>query len=341
MKVLVTGGGGFLGCHIVELLQKRGISVRAIGRRKQPVLEARGVEFIRGDISFKDDIDEAVRGVDVVFHVAGRAKMDMNYSAYYNTHVIGTRNVVNACKQYGVQKLIFTSTPAVVFDGKDLSGADESLPYQPRYHWYYTQTKALAEKYVLDNNSPEFKTVALRPHLLLGEGDPHLMPKILKLVETGKLRIVGEGVNRVDITFVSNAAHAHLLAFDALESGKACGKAYFIGQEKPIVLWEFINAIFEKLGLPAIDRKISFRRAYYWGMLSETFHKFFFRRRPPIMTRALAVALSKDHYFSHDRAREDLGYMPQITIEEGLDELVHLLRLQMRMSGFGARSCSV
>jgi nucleoside-diphosphate-sugar epimerase len=149
------------------------------------------------------------------------------------------------------------------------------------------------------------------------------------LRKNGKLKIVGEGKNQVDITFVSNAVHAHLLALDALESGKACGKVYFIGQEKPVVLWEFINAIFEKLRLPKIEKRISFRKAYHWGWVSETFHRFFFRHRSPIMTRALAVALSKDHYFSHDRAREDLGYVPQISIEEGFNALVNFLRLHL------------
>ncbi|MDR2806931.1 MAG: NAD-dependent epimerase/dehydratase family protein [Puniceicoccales bacterium] len=338
MKVLVTGGGGFLGCHIIELLQKRGISVRAIGRKKQPVLESREVEFFRGDISFKDDADRAVHGVDGVFHVAGRTRIDMNYQAYYNTHVVGTQNIIRACKHFGVPKLVFTSTPAVVFNGQDLSGADESLPCQTHYHWYYTQTKALAEQYVLEHNSPELRTVAIRPHLLLGTGDPHLMPKILQRAQKGNLKIIGEGNNQVDITFVSNAAHAHILAWDALETGKACGKAYFIGQEKPIVLWEFINYILSKLNLPIVEKKVDFHKAYRWGSLMEIIYKRFHPNGIPPMTRALAVALSKDHYFSHEHAHKDLGYIPQMTIEMGLNRLIETLRLQMKI--FGKRNYS-
>ncbi|MDR3317389.1 MAG: NAD-dependent epimerase/dehydratase family protein [Puniceicoccales bacterium] len=331
MKVLVTGGGGFLGCHIVELLQRRGVTVRAMGRRQQPIFESRGVEFMRGDVSFREDVERAVCGVDSVFHVAGRASLDMNYQAYYNTHVVGTKNIVQACKRYGVQSLVFTSTPAVVFNGGHFSGSDESLPYQPNYHWYYAQTKAIAEKCVLDNNSPELKTVAVRPHLLLGEGDPHLMPRILNYVCNKKLKIIGNGTNQVDITFVSNAAHAHMLAFDALQTGKACGKAYFIGQERPVVLWEFINDILKRLKLSPIEEKVSFGKAYRWGSMLEFFYRMFWRSSIPSMTRALAVALSKDHYFSHERAYRDLGYVPQITIENGLDSLVNSLRLQMKV----------
>jgi nucleoside-diphosphate-sugar epimerase len=331
MKVLVTGGGGFLGCYIVEMLQKRGYLVRAFGRRPQPILESRGIEFIRGDISFSDDVDKAVCGSDAVFHVAGRAGLDMDYQAYYNTHVVGTKNVVEACQRHRVQRLVFTSTPAVVFNGQDLSGGDESLPYQFDFPWYYAQTKAMAEKYVLEHNSPRLKTVALRPHLLLGEGDPHLMPQILQCAKNRKLQIVGEGNNRVDITFVANAAHAHLLAFDALEQGKIGGKAYFIGQERPIVLWEFIGSVLERLKLPALERRISFKKAYQMGYMTESFYRMFRRSKMPPMTRALAVALSKDHYFSHERARVDFGYVPQVTIEQGLDGLIHALRWQLKV----------
>jgi nucleoside-diphosphate-sugar epimerase len=331
MKVLVTGGGGFLGCHIVELLRNRGETVRVIGRRPQPLLETRGVEFVRGDISFNDDAEKAVRGVDAVFHVAGRAGLDMNYQAYYNTHVIGTKNIVRACKRHNVRRLVFTSTPAVVFNGSDLSGVDESIPRQLNYHWFYAQTKAVAEKYVLDNNSPDLRTVALRPHLLLGEGDPHLVPRILHHARRGRLKIVGEGENQVDITFVANAAHAHVLALDALERGKACGQAYFIGQERPVVLWEFINEILKRLRLPPVEEKINFLKTYRWGVAIEFFFRIFLRSRLPPMTRALAVALSKDHYFSHKRAYEDLGYVPQVTIESGLNRLIDVLRLQLKV----------
>ncbi|MDR2812416.1 MAG: NAD-dependent epimerase/dehydratase family protein [Puniceicoccales bacterium] len=333
MKVLVTGGGGFLGYHIVELLLKRGYAVRAVGRRRQPILEARGVEFLRGDISFRDDAERAVRGVDAVFHVAGRACIDMNFYAYHNTHVVGTKNIIDACERYGVSKLVHTSTPAVVFNGKGFSGGDESLPLCKRYHWYYAKTKALAEEYVLEHNSEKLKTIALRPHLIVGEGDQHLLPTIIRAVEKRKLRMVGNGKNMVDITFVGNAAQAHLLAFDALDAGKACGKAYFIGQERPVNLWEFINNILRNVGLPPVKKRMSFRRAYLLGDFMETWYKIFHWSKMPPMTRALAVALSKDHYFSHERAREDLGYTPQITIEQGLSSLVKILRLQVKVLG--------
>lgn len=332
MKVLVTGGGGFLGCHIVELLQQRGYEVRAIGRRPQPVLESRGVEFFCGNLARYEDIGAAAMGVEAIFHVAGRAKLDMNSRAYYETNVLGTKNVIQACKDYGVHYLIYTSSPAVVFNGDAFSGDDERLPYGMDYPWDYSRTKAIAEASVLENNSAVLKTVALRPHLMLGEGDPHLIPNILRLARAHQLRIVGDGNNQVDITFVKNAAQAHLLALDALVQGdQASGKAYFIGQERPIMLWEFINTILENLGMPKVEKRIPFSAAYYLGALCEVWYKLFNRSSMPPMTRAMAVALSKDHYFSHERARQDLKYEPQVTLDQGTTELIRSLRLQMKV----------
>ncbi|MDE6576535.1 MAG: NAD-dependent epimerase/dehydratase family protein [Opitutales bacterium] len=331
MKVLVTGGGGFLGCHIIELLQHRGYDVRAMGRHKQPVLESRGVTFMAGDVSFLEDVERAVDGVDAVFHVAGRAKMDMDYQAYYNTHVVGTKNVVSSCEKYGVSRLVLTSSPAVVFNSRDFSGNDESLPLQKHYHWPYVTTKAQAEAHVLAHNSAQLKTVAIRPHLMLGEGDPHLIPNVLRRARRQQLKIVGDGENLVDITFVKNAAHAHLLAFDALERDVAGGKAYFIGQERPVKLWSLINMILESVGLEKVQEHISFRRAYWAGWAMEVFYKLFLRLKMPPMTRMLATVLSKNHYFSHERAYRDLGYTPLITIEQGLAELLRGLRLRRKL----------
>jgi nucleoside-diphosphate-sugar epimerase len=285
---------------------------------------------MRGDISFLNDAEKAVKGMDAVFHVAGRANIDMEFRSYYNTHVVGTKNIVCACERQGVSKLVHTSTPAVVFNGGSFSGGDESLPLCKRYHWYYARTKALAEEYVLKHNSERLKTVAIRPHLIMGEGDPHFIPAIIRCIEKGKLRVVGEGRNLVDITFVDNAAQAHILAFDALDAGKICGKAYFIGQERPVRLWQFINTILRCTGLPLVEKHISFRRAYLLGGLMESWYEFFRPSKMPPMTRALAVALSKDHYFSHERARKDLGYVPRITIEQGLANLVKALRLELK-----------
>ena len=327
MRVLVTGGGGFLGSHLVEQLLQFGHQVRSIGRRPQIVLAAKGVEVIQGDIVSISDVQQAMHGVDVVFHTAGYANIDMLYSNYYQTNVIGTKNLVDTAKKVGVSKFIYTSSPSVVFNGEDISGADESMPVNEHYHWYYSSTKAIAENYVLKNNDPDVMlTTAIRPHLLLGPGDNHLLPNLIKKIKSGKLKVVGDGNNLVDVTFVDNAVHAHILALEHIN--RAAGKAYFIGQERPLKIWQLINNICHQLHLPEIKQSIDFHTAYYFGWCCEWVYKLCCLTGNPPMTRALAVALAKDHYFSHEAARNDLGYKPLSLIETNVEKLIASWKLQ-------------
>lgn len=324
MRVLVTGGSGFLGSHIVDGLLQRGYKVRSMARNPQVLLPMKGVECVQGDIIALEDVERALEGVDAVFHTAAHASVDMLYSNYYHTNVIGTKNLINVSKKVGVSRFVYTSSPAVVFNGDNFSGADESVPVNTKYHWYYAKTKAIAENYVLHNNSESMKTTAIRPHLLLGAGDNHLLPTILQRARKHKLKIIGDGTNLVDVTFVENAALAHLLAFENINT--AAGKAYFIGQERPVNLWEFVNFLCQKLRVPLVTDYVSFKSAYRFGWLLEKFYQLCSSKRQPPMTRALAVALAKDHYFSHERARIELGYKPQFSIEMGIVDLLNNLR---------------
>lgn len=210
----------------------------------------------------------------------------------------------------------------MVFNGEDLRNVDESAPYGKDWLCHYAHTKAIAEKEVLAaNNSDKFRTTALRPHLIWGKGDQHLIPRIVERGKAGKLKIVGDGNNLVDIVHVRNAAHAHLLALDALIKGSASGKAYFISQGEPVKLFPWINSLLGRLGISPITQKISFKKAYSIGLILECIHRVFLPKKEPLMTRFLATELAKDHYFSIDNAKKDLGYSPIISIEEGLLEL--------------------
>ncbi|MDR1457598.1 MAG: NAD-dependent epimerase/dehydratase family protein [Puniceicoccales bacterium] len=327
MKALVTGGSGFLGFHLVSLLQEHGMEVCSLARREQYVLQERGVECLRCDISYEEEVDIAMRGdIDVVFHTAGKAGLGCNFKEYFNTNVVGTENVVNACLKYGIKYLVYTSSPSVVFDGKAFSGENENLPYGNKYHWCYARSKALGEQYVLAANGDALRTVVVRPHMILGPGDPHFMPKIIATANEGKLKIIGDGQNMVDVTLVENAAWAHFLAFKAIEkSDVACGKAYFIGQESPIRLWDFINDALEFIGIKRVTSHIPLWNAYILGYWYEKIYGLSTFRRDPPMTRALAIALSKNHYFSHEAARRDLGYEPIVLLNEGKDKLFKYL----------------
>lgn len=318
MKILVTGGGGFVGGYIVERLLARGYAVRSIGRSPQPELVAKGVEVVCGDLTDATAVSAACEGVNTVFHVAARAGVWGSWESFYRPNVIGTRNVLSACRKWQVKRLVYTSTPSVVFNGDSIRGGDESLPYGKNWLCHYAETKALAEQEALAANSEKLQVVALRPHLIFGPGDPHLLPRVVESVKVGRLRIVGDGSAKVDVSYVGNVADAHLDAFDALERGKGAGQAYFISQGEPVDLWPWLNSILEGLGQPPLTQKIPLPLAYGIGALCEGAWKVLRRRTDPPITRFVAVELAKDHYFDINKAQHELGYRPRVPMNEAL-----------------------
>ena len=205
--MLVTGGSGFFGRYLVERLLQENRSVRVLCRQPAEDLKARGVEIIQADLENDLAVKAACRGVSVVFHVAAKVGVWGKREAFEKANIGGTRSILEGCLDHGVKKLIYTSTPSVVFNGKDFSGADENLPYGEEIPAHYPATKAIAEKIVLSAHNPvRCKTVALRPHLIWGVGDRYLVPRVIKRAKAGRLRIVGEGRNRVDLTHVGNVA---------------------------------------------------------------------------------------------------------------------------------------
>jgi 2-alkyl-3-oxoalkanoate reductase len=324
MKALVTGGGGFLGRYIVERLVARGDVVRALARQRYPEIEALGVETIQADVRDRAALVRAASGTDVVFHVAALTLPWGPWADFYRTNVEGTDNVIEACRANGVGRLVYTSTPSVVFADGDLVNANETLPYPTHYRAHYPATKAIAERHVLAANGRDgLWTVALRPHLVWGPRDKELIPRIVRRARAGRIVIVGDGRNKVDITYVDNAADAHLLAADALgPRSPVGGQAYFISQGEPVVLWDFVNDLLERLGLPRIRRSIPYPVARGLGALIEIAHTVLGLAGEPFMTRFLAAQLAHSHYFSIDKARRDFGYRPRVSTAEGLERLI-------------------
>lgn len=296
--------------------------VTNFSRHSYPDLEDIGVPTIKGDLRKKEDIERALsQGFDAIFHVAALPGVWGKYSDYFEINYIGTKNLLEIALAKGIQKFVYTSTPSVVFNSLDLLGVGEEQPYATKFLNPYAETKTMAEKLVLQlNDGKNFMTCALRPHLIWGPGDPHLFPRLIQKGRQGKLRIVGDGENLVDIIYVENAAHAHVLAFENLRPGSpVCGKAYFVGQERPVKLWDFINQVLNQSKIPAVSRSIDLKLAYRIGWLLEKVFSLLGINKPePPMTRFVALNLGKSHYFSHERARRDFGYVPLITIEEGL-----------------------
>ncbi len=324
MKALVTGAGGFLGRYIAEQLVDRGDQVRAFGRHAYAELAVRGVELVCGDVRDRAAVVSACQGVDAVFHVAAVAGIWGPWDYFYGINVLGTRNVLAGCRQNGVGRLIYTSSPSVTFDGGDQCGVDETTPYPQRWLCHYPHTKAIAEREVLAANTPAgLRTCALRPHLIWGPRDQHLIPRLIARARSGQLRQVGDGRNRIDVIYVENAAHAHLQVADHLvdPDSVAGGRAYFLSQGEPVLCWEWINELLRLHHLPPVTKQISFRAAWRLGIVLEGLYRCLPLKGEPRMTRFLASQLARDHYFNINRARSDFGYQPQISIQEGMRRL--------------------
>lgn len=328
MKALVTGGGGFVGSAIVRRLAAQGVETAVFGRSFYPHLKKFGVRQIQGDIRDSDLLIRAVQGYDTVFHVAAKAGIWGAKHDFEQINITGTRNVLGACLAGNIKNLVYTSTPSVVFNRRDLQGADETVPYADRFLCYYASSKAVAEQMVLTASSEELKTCAIRPHLVWGPGDPHLIPRLVARGKRKQLKIVGDAGNLVDISYIDNVAEAHVLAAENLNSATAtaAGNAYFISQGEPVKLWDWINQLFERLDIPPVKKKMSFTKAYAAGTLMEGIYMWFGLTGEPPMTRFLAEQLARSHWFSIARARRDLGYVPRISTVEGLDRLVAWLK---------------
>jgi len=318
-KVLVTGGGGFLGSAIVRLLVERGDRVRSFSRGFYPELESTGVEQIQADMADKIAVKNACKGIDAVFHVAAKAGVWGDYAGYFKTNVTGTKNIIAACIKHKVARLIYTSSPSVIFNGTDMEGVDESIPYPEKFHAHYPKTKAIAEQCVIKAASDSLMTITLRPHLIWGPGDNHLVPRIIE--RANRLVRIGDGKNLVDTIYIDNAAYAHIQAADRLEENrKLSGNVYFISQGKPIFLWDMIDNILKAAGLAPVKRSISKNTAWMIGAAMEVFYKLFKLTSEPTMTRFVASELATSHWFDISAARRDF-YTPLISTEEGLRRL--------------------
>jgi len=323
VDVLVTGAGGFLGRYIVERLLARGDRVRALGRKQYPELQALGVETIQADLRNPDSIVNACRSVELVFHTAGITGLGGRWKEFNRINTLGTRAVIEGCRRHGVGRLVYTSSPSVIFDGKDQCGVDESVPYPRRWFSHYAHSKALAEQDVLSANGHNgLLTCVLRPHLIWGPRDRSLIPRLLERARCGRLVRVGDGTNLIDITYVENAADAHIRAADALSSGSAvAGKTYFISQGEPVNCWDWINKQLALAGLPPVRRSVSFATAWRLGACFEAAYRLLGLRSDPPMTRFLAAQMARSHYFSIARAKADFGYSPAISTAEGMKRM--------------------
>ena len=327
MRVLVTGGGGFLGGAVARALLARGDEVVSVARGDYPALRELGASTVRGDLAEPAVALTAADGCDVVVHVAAKAGIWGTASEFERSNVEATLSVLTACRALGVRRLVFTSTPSVVHAGTDIAGGDESLPYASSFSSDYPRTKAIAERAVREAADDQLGTVSLRPHLVWGPGDTQLVPRIVGRARSGRLRFVDGGGALIDTTYVDDAVAAHLCAVDRVAPGAACsGQAYFISSADPRPVREVVNAILAAAGLPPETRSVPLPVAVAAGAAAEGLWRALRRSDEPPMTRFLARQLATSHWFDISAARRDLGYAPQIGLDEGFRRLAVALR---------------
>lgn len=323
----MTGGGGFLGSALARKLRERGDDVSVFGRGSYPDLEAVGIGAFRGDIVDAQAVKEAVEGMDVVFHVAAKVGLWGDPREYELVNIEGTKNVIAACMAHGVDKLVFTSSPSVVFHGGDVEGVDESAPYPAAFDSDYSRTKAKAEEIVLAANHDRLATVALRPHLVWGPGDRHLLPRIVGRAKAGRLFRIGEDDKLIDTVFIDDAVEAHVLAAVQLSPlSDIAGKAYFLSAGDPRPVWEIVGRLLAAAGQGPVKRSVPTSVAFAAANACEKLWRLLGRRSEPPLTRFLVSQLTTAHWFDISAARRDLGWKPRVRIEDGMDRLAHWIR---------------
>lgn len=344
--VFITGASGFIGGKLAARLLDAGRRVRVLARRPLPELERLGAEIVPGDLDNHAALQHGCAGAGTVFHVAGRVGVWGPTADFYRVNVEATRHVIAACRAAGVPRLVHTSSPSVVYNGGDLAGVDESAPLCTSAPCAYPTSKAAAERLVGEAHSRELATVSLRPHLVWGPGDKNVVPRVLALAKAGRLRIIGSGRNRVDVTHITNVVDAHLLAEQALiqchllsdivHGGKqGChligdiapgagvgSRAYFITNGEPVVLWDWINQLLRGVGSPEITKHVPLPVAYAAGGVMEALWRMLPLPGEPPMTRFVAKEMATDHWFDISAARRDLGYHPLVTVAQGTKELI-------------------
>lgn len=327
MKVLVTGGNGFLGGAIVRELKARGHKVASASRRPSAELAKLGVRTLTCDVRNRDHVERAVEGHEAIVHTAALTGLHGYTLDFVRTNVEGTELLLDAARRHGLKAFVHTSSPSVVFDGKDHRNADESLPYPRRYLADYPHTKARAERKVLAANTATLATIALRPHLVLGPGDTNLLPRLVARARAGKLLQIGDGTNEVSFTWIENAAVAHADALERLVPGAPCaGKPYFVCQKEAVKLWPWLTELFTAAGVPPPKDKLSRTSAWLAGAACELFWKTLRRTSEPPMTRFLALQLATSHSYSIAALERDVGYRERVGSAEATRRLVDALR---------------
>ncbi|MGX9787413.1 3-beta-hydroxysteroid dehydrogenase [Mycobacterium sp. MMS18-G62] len=332
-RVLVTGGSGFVGANLVTELLDRGHDVRSFDRAASPLPAHPRLEVLEGDICDADTVAKAVDGIDTIIHTAaiidlmGGASVTEEYrKRSFAVNVDGTKNLVHAAQKAGVKRFVYTASNSVVMGGRRISGGDETLPYTERFNDLYTETKVVAERFVLSQNaSPNggagLLTCSIRPSGIWGRGDQTMFRKVFESVLAGHVKVlVGSKRVKLDNSYVHNLIHGFILAAEHLvPGGTAPGQAYFINDGEPINMFEFSRPVVEACGQPWPRLRVPGRLVWFVMTVWQWFH-FRFGLPKPLLEPLAVERLYLDNYFSIAKAERDLGYRPLFTTEQAMAE---------------------
>lgn len=321
MKALVTGGTGFLGGALVRRLHSIGWDVTALGRNSIRLnkLEDEGIRPLRVDITKKDDLLVACKNQEAVFHCAALPSPWGNYEKFYQANVIGTRNVVRACLENNVKRFVHISTPSIYFDYNSRLNVKESDPL-PEPISAYAATKLLAEEEVDKGFEKGLAVISIRPRALFGEGDTVIFPRLISRLKSGGLPVLADGENIVDLTYIENVVDALLLCTES--PANTLGKKYNISNGEPVKIWELINHICDELGLPRPSRRISYKTANAAATAIEFVYSLIPYGPEPPLTRLTVSMLAHSTTLDNSAARNELGYQPRVSIEEGVERFL-------------------
>lgn len=318
-KVLVTGATGFLGKYVVEELVEHGYQVRAFGRNRaigQSLVNA-SVTFIQGDLTNQEDLTKACQEMDMVVHAGALSTVWGPWEDFYQTNVLGTKYILEACSEANIERLVYVSSPSIYAAPRDQLDIKESDAPQENRLNNYIRSKLASEK--LFKDYPDVSSVILRPRGLFGIGDTSILPRVLNLSQKIGIPLIGDGRQLMDMTCVENVALAIRLA---LETPQAAGEVYNITNGEPRVFRDLIEETLRGLGYPIRYRKIPAPLVSAISSILEFIYKNLKLKGEPALTRYTYYLLRYSQTLDISKAERDLGYRPKITISEGIEQYV-------------------
>jgi nucleoside-diphosphate-sugar epimerase len=317
--VFVTGGSGFIGGRLIERLCAEGHLVRALARSSaaEESVRARGAEPVPGELADVAAMRAGADGCQLAFHAAATLGDWGRREDFEQGNVVGTHNVLRACEDAGVRRFVHVGTEAALLAGRPLVEVDETAPLRPDSPALYSATKARAEQAVLAANGERFETVVVRPRFVWGRGDTTLLPVIVDMVRAGRFAWIGGGRQRTSTTHVDNTVEGLVLGANR---GRP-GNAYFVTDGEPVVFREFVARLLATQGVDAPTRSVPSPVAGALAIAGETAWRLLPLPGRPPLTRFAYWVSAQECTIRIDKARQQLGYQPQKSIEDGLEEL--------------------